>query len=81
MRIRYSRALAGAVAFAALSPASCIGWDPTGSCVYSTTDAEGSASQACVEDVTAAQCANDLKGQFDEGGNCILFDILSGGPR
>ena len=83
MRKRSSLALAGAVAFAALSSVGCVDWywEPQGSCFFTATPDQGGPSQACIDGVTANQCANDFDGQFDEGGNCILFDIFSGGPR
>ena len=57
--------------------------EPTGSCIHLTTssssviDGPGTSEtyEICDSNTTSAACA-EVNGQFSEGGDCFLFDLL-----
>ena len=83
MRTTPSLGLA-AIAFALLAAPGCVGpfdGSPAGSCTFEQIDEFGASTVDCSDNLTAQECSQQPDGHFAEGGTCILFDILSGGPR
>ena len=49
--------------------------EPEGSCITTTFNTDYGSQQGCQDHETASACAA-ANGQFDEGGDCGLFDLL-----